>query len=327
MGTERSKALHNFTMPCSLRWGSQRYLRCMKVSSNGQISNLRRFNANDSDSSDYQHQQRRTTREKQRESNGSHKLGPTQAAKSFDGGRIFENGDDDDDGIAEVREKVIFDLQAVAEQMKHQIFTESLEDGEVFVSPSLPPPPPPPPPVAADGSFTPWNLRTRRAACKAPVTGSVGGTNSMKALTADVMKPSALLSSTGTLATGDIKSPWLRSGAVAESPSGEKRERAKFSVPLLRREIEQDFIAMVGHRPPRRPKKRAKIVQKELDVSLIKFNTAIQLIKFLITFTECVQGFHFFLKSLCNFHYSINPFFNGFSADNISRIVVVRNYT
>ncbi|KAL2546468.1 uncharacterized protein Fot_15701 [Forsythia ovata] len=214
MGTERSKALHNFTMPCGLRWGNQRYLRCMKVNSNKQISTLRRSNANDSDSSDYQHQphssqQRHTTRVKERDSNGSHKMGPKQVGESFGGGRRFENGDDD--GIAAIREK-------------------------------------------------------------APLSGSVagttaGGSDSGKALTVDVMKPSSALSPMRTPSTGDNKSPLMRisvTGAV-ESPSGEKRERAKFSVPLLRREIEEDFMAMVGHRPPRRPKKRAKIVQKELD--------------------------------------------------------------
>ncbi|KAL2546412.1 hypothetical protein Fot_15645 [Forsythia ovata] len=239
MGTERSKALHNFTMPCGLRWGNQRYLRCMKVNSNSQMSTLRRSNANDSDSSDYQHQphssqQRHTTRVKERDSNGSHKMGPKQVVESFGGGRRFENGDDD--GIAAIREKVMFDLQAVADKMKDQILKEGLEEGE------------------------------------APLSGSVagttaGGSDSGKALTVDVMKPSSALSPMRTPSTGDNKSPLMRisvTGAV-ESPSGEKRERAKFSVPLLRREIEEDFMAMVGHRPPRRPKKRAKIVQKELD--------------------------------------------------------------
>ncbi|KAL2519031.1 Protein of unknown function (DUF1639) [Abeliophyllum distichum] len=279
MGTERSNALHNFTMPCGLRWGNQRYLRCMKVSSNGQSSTLRRSNANDTDSSDYQHQphssqQRHTTRVKERDSNGSHKMGPKQAVESFGGGRRFENGDDD--GIAAIREKVMFDLQAVADKMKDQILKEGLEEGEVFVSPSLPPtrppPPPPPPPAAANRTYRPWNLRTRRAACKAPLSGSVagataGGSDSGKALTVDVMKPSSALSPVRMPSTGDNKSPLLRISVAraAESPSGEKRERAKFSVPLLRREIEEDFMAMVGHRPPRRPKKRAKIVQKELD--------------------------------------------------------------
>ena len=32
MGPERSKPLHNFNLPC-LKWGNQRHLRCMKVSS------------------------------------------------------------------------------------------------------------------------------------------------------------------------------------------------------------------------------------------------------------------------------------------------------
>lgn len=292
MGTERSKALHNFTMPCGLRWGNQRYLRCMKVNSNGQISTLSRFHGNDSDSSDYKHQQQRTTREKQRDSDRSHKMGVTRAVGSFSGGRRFK--DDDNDGIAAVREKVISDLQAVADKMKDQIFKEGLEEGEIFVSPSPPsprppPPPPPPPPRAAGRICRPCNSRTRRAACKAPLSGSVAGgfgrtggavdgatacgKNIIKAMTVDVMKPHSVLSPIRTPSTGDNKSPRLRIGVLeaADSPSGEKRERAKFSVTLLRREIEQDFMAMVGHRPPRRPKKRAKIVQKELDVSIFKF--------------------------------------------------------
>ncbi|CAI9785392.1 unnamed protein product [Fraxinus pennsylvanica] len=280
MGTERSKALHNFTMPCGLRWGNQRYLRCMKVNSNGQISTLSRFHGNDSDSSDYKHQQRRTTRENQRDSDGSHKMGPTRAVNSFGGGRRF--GDGDDDGIAAVREKVMSDLMAVADKMKDQIFKEGLQEDEIFVSPSRPPPPPPPSP-AAGGIYMSWNLRTRRAACKAPSSGSVaggsgrnggavdgataGGNNIAKAMTVDVMKPSSVLLPIRTPSTCGNKSPRLRIGILgaAESPSGEKREIAKFSVPLLRREIEEDFMAMVGHKPPRRPKKRAKNVQKELD--------------------------------------------------------------
>lgn len=43
-------------------------------------------------------------------------------------------------------------------------------------------------------------------------------------------------------------------------------ERAKFAVALKRKEIEEDFMEMVGHRPPRRFKKRPKNVQKQLDL-------------------------------------------------------------
>jgi hypothetical protein len=41
----------------------------------------------------------------------------------------------------------------------------------------------------------------------------------------------------------------------------------KFSVSLLREEIEQDFSALIGKRPPRRPKKRPRLVQKQMNVT------------------------------------------------------------
>ncbi|KAJ6802589.1 uncharacterized protein M6B38_191935 [Iris pallida] len=42
-------------------------------------------------------------------------------------------------------------------------------------------------------------------------------------------------------------------------------ERSKFSVGLSKEEIEEDFVKMKGSKPPRRPKKRAKYIQKQLD--------------------------------------------------------------
>ncbi|KAL0326984.1 UNVERIFIED_CONTAM: hypothetical protein Sangu_1776400 [Sesamum angustifolium] len=269
MGTERSKALHNFTMPCGLRWGNQRFLRCMKVNSNGQISPLQRFTTNNSGSSDHHHQhqhpiqQRRTTRDRDRERDkdsspefvhGSPKVGPTPPPAS-DGGRRFSDDDDDDDGIAAMREKVMFDLQTAADKMKDAIFKDGLEEGKVSVSQQLLPQPPPPPPPPAEGeTYRPWNLRTRRAAC-----GS-------KILRLDVPRPNSA-------AVTAYKPPMHRSEGSGMAASGEKRERAKFSVPLSKRDIEEDFFAMVGHRPPRRPKKRAKIVQKQLDVGIRKLKS------------------------------------------------------
>lgn len=45
----------------------------------------------------------------------------------------------------------------------------------------------------------------------------------------------------------------------------EKKEKMKFSISLKKEEIEDDFFAMTGTKPSRRPKKRAKNVQKQLD--------------------------------------------------------------
>ncbi|KAG2322602.1 hypothetical protein Bca52824_015815 [Brassica carinata] len=69
----------------------------------------------------------------------------------------------------------------------------------------------------------PWNLRKRRAACKAPVTDSEG---------------------------------------IQKEENG---VRPKFNPTLTKKEVEDDFIAMTGHKPPRRPKKRPRNVQKQID--------------------------------------------------------------
>lgn len=54
-----------------------------------------------------------------------------------------------------------------------------------------------------------------------------------------------------------------------------KEERPRFSLTLSRKEIEDDFIAMTGKKPPRKPKKRSKAVQAQINVS----NLLIQVFK------------------------------------------------
>lgn len=267
MGTERSKALHNFTFPAGLRWGNQRFLRCIKVDSGGQ------FTANDVGSSDY-HQQsinkRRTTsdRERDRESPaselvpfGSLQMGSTPSPVSDGGRRIIEGGDD---GFAAMGEDVKLDDQTVADKLKGAAFKDSRKDGEVSVS-LLPPHQPVPQHAAVipgkGETKTPWNLRKRPAACKTPLSGFVFGSNggasaagvSGKALRAD-----------GATEVTDVSSR-LRSGGNVAAICGEKLTREKFSVALSKKEIGEDFLAFTGHKPARRPKKRAKIVQRELD--------------------------------------------------------------
>ncbi|KAJ8564734.1 hypothetical protein K7X08_001194 [Anisodus acutangulus] len=204
MGPERSKPLHNFTLPCGLKWGNQKFLRCVKVDSEGELIGRRRVpEAVD------------RHRPKYRSVNG-----------------------DSGGGIEAVREKLMFDLQTETDKMKDAILREGLDS-----------------PAPAT-----WNLRTRRAACNEPNVSGSG-------LKIDVNKTNGLVA----LKTENNKSSRFRSdfagGAVAAvaSCSGDKRERVKYSVSLTRREIEEDFMAMVGHRPSRRPKKRAKLVQKNLD--------------------------------------------------------------
>lgn len=208
-------------------------------------------------------------------------MGPTPLPPASDGGRKFSGNDDD--GIAATREKVMFDLQTAADKMKVAIFKDGLEEGEVSISPPLLPQPPPPPAAAsAEGETNcPWNLRTRRAACKMPVSGFVscrnggattaGGGNDGgggKGLRVDAPRPNSGFPQMRGAASPSHKSPMHRSDGNGMAASGETKERTKFSVPLSKSDIEEDFFAMVGHRPPRRPKKRARIVQKQLDVSI-----------------------------------------------------------
>ncbi|KAJ4874561.1 hypothetical protein Rs2_39579 [Raphanus sativus] len=70
-----------------------------------------------------------------------------------------------------------------------------------------------------------WNLRKRRAACKEAPVTDSGGNNQ----------------------------------------KDEKGVRPKFNSTLSKKEVEDDFMAMVGHPPPRRPKKRPRNVQKRID--------------------------------------------------------------
>ena len=53
-----------------------------------------------------------------------------------------------------------------------------------------------------------------------------------------------------------------------EDGGGDKKnEKSKFSIALSRDEIEQDFSFVFGKKPPKRPKKRPRLVQKKLNVS------------------------------------------------------------
>ncbi|KAE9586058.1 hypothetical protein Lal_00009939 [Lupinus albus] len=90
----------------------------------------------------------------------------------------------------------------------------------------------------------PWNLRTRRAACKAPQSKTP---HEEKCNFFDV-----------GIASSSVKED-KKKKKVNES------ERAEFKVSLSKEEVEHDFMALVGTKPPRRPKKRPRIVQRQLD--------------------------------------------------------------
>ncbi|XP_075507059.1 uncharacterized protein LOC142543590 [Primulina tabacum] len=274
MGTKRPNALHNFTFPADLRWGNQRFLRCIKVDSGDQVSPLGQFTANDAGSSDHHHQQsinqRRTTSERERDKDspaselipfGSLQMCSTPSPVSDGSRRISEVGDD---VLAAMREDVKLDDQTAAGELKGAAFKDGHKDAEVFVS--LLPPHPPVPQYSAvipgEGETkTPWNLRKRPAACKTPLSGFIFGSNGGASATG--VRGKALRADGATEVT-DVLSR-LRSGGNVAAICGEKLTREKFSVALSRKEIGEDFLAFTGHKPPRRPKKRAKILQRELN--------------------------------------------------------------
>ena len=266
MGPERSKPLHNFMLPC-LKWGTQRYLRCMKVAS-ADAAGDRRSPAPV------------TGRKRELEASAAAGSGDTAARGSEKRMRVATaakpsppppgiNGDDS--GIDAVREKLMLDLKTEADRMKDAIFRKEVvavaEEDDDDVAPvegrrELAPPPATASAsaAAAAAEVRPWNLRTRRAACKAPAV--VAGESGKGLLRIEEKRPnsSPLTTNAGGGGAVLVKSPKLRG-------SPEKMEKVKFSLPLSRKEVEEDFMELVGHRPPRRPKKRPRIVQKQLDVS------------------------------------------------------------
>ncbi|WVZ69227.1 hypothetical protein U9M48_018045 [Paspalum notatum var. saurae] len=84
----------------------------------------------------------------------------------------------------------------------------------------------------------PWNLRARRSATAAP-TRAAGSEDADE-----------------------------EAGAAerAPAPAAEMKKKRAFSVALSKQEIVEDFAAIRGTRPPRRPKKRPRTVQRQLDL-------------------------------------------------------------
>ncbi|CAI0380825.1 unnamed protein product [Linum tenue] len=109
-------------------------------------------------------------------------------------------------------------------------------------------------------SSRPWNLRTRRAACKAPLTrpedNRISNNNGNQKSPRRVFE---IDSSSSPPARRQCLDPTPSVAVIRGRPS-------KLRVPLSKEEIEEDFMEIARIRPPRRPKKRPRIVQKYLDV-------------------------------------------------------------
>ncbi|KAG6579213.1 hypothetical protein SDJN03_23661, partial [Cucurbita argyrosperma subsp. sororia] len=246
MRSERSKSLHNFMLPC-LKWGNQKHLRCMKVNSNGvQVSGVNRQS--------HSSRSEESTESKSRESGSEMRMFfkdlemRPKVSKS-----IIKKTDDV--GIEAVREKLMFDLKTAADKMKEAILSKEAVVAEEEAEEKNDSAGMEETPAAVALSMVetrPWNLRTRRAACKAPNVDGGGSKN----LKLDEKKSN---SNSPLRSDGGAKSPRLKIGTE------KTKKKVKLVVPLSKREIDEDFMEMVGLRPPRRPKKRTRIVQKQLD--------------------------------------------------------------
>jgi hypothetical protein len=98
----------------------------------------------------------------------------------------------------------------------------------------------------------PWNLRPRKAAQRSAMM--------------EIRAESAAIAIAGVQQqhqSENVQPKSLRLRGAAESQSTEKR---KFWIALSKEEIEEDVFVMTGSRPARRPRKRPKNIQKQLDV-------------------------------------------------------------
>lgn len=167
--------------------------------------------------------------------------------------KIHDKYDGEED-IAAVREKLMVDLKTAADRMKVEFWRDGVVNDDEEDMPNreekLP---------APEKELKSWSLRVRRAASKAPIDTIAEGKGGGKVLKIEkraekrAIRNSPLSSGDG----GSEKSPGRRLAT--------EKEREKFSVALSKKEIEEDFMAMMERRPPRRPKKRPRIVQNQID--------------------------------------------------------------
>lgn len=117
---------------------------------------------------------------------------------------------------------------------------------------SPPPDPVPPPSRACDlFSFPILKPRSKRRPAKFPPPSSD--------------KASAVTDEPEALQADERR--WNLRSARSCAARSFRMERPRFSVALSTDEIEEDIYSVTGSRPRRRPKKRPRVVQKQIDVS------------------------------------------------------------
>lgn len=274
MVPKRSKLLHNFNLPCS--WGSHMYLKCMNVDDASTATDS--SSAAAAAASDHLQPRRSHGFQRRRSSPskfeslvfGGMRRRELESSPSNKESRMRIPKGESAEGIEAVREKIMKDLKTAADKMKDAIFRDEVsdddDDEDEFEDPKLK--------VkekeknkekereeslSVEFEARPWNLRTRRAACKAPIIGGGTNNNFSSSMKNEVIKSPKLRDRGATVASSTV--------AAAAAEAEKKRPRPKFSVPLSKKEVEDDFMAMTGYRPVRRPKKRPRNVQRQLDVS------------------------------------------------------------
>ncbi|XP_030524928.1 homeobox protein Hox-A3-like [Rhodamnia argentea] len=107
----------------------------------------------------------------------------------------------------------------------------------------------------AEAARRPWNLRPRRAVNPPPLSLRDGESFRDAAY-------GAFGGDKEDYAQQQPKSVRLRGFAE----EGERKEKRRFWLSLSKEEIEEDIFVMTGSRPARRPRKRPKNEQKQLDI-------------------------------------------------------------
>ncbi|XP_051145728.1 uncharacterized protein LOC127261414 [Andrographis paniculata] len=150
MGTNRSEALHNFSMPRKLRWAKQRHLRCRNVGNNLQIAVGGGFAARDSGASDEAYKIRIQKLRMVSDNTEASKRAAEEAKLNFNVPEFF--------------------------LLANDALKDVPEEGEVSVPPQLSPQLPN---HAAESSGAKrncsWNLRKRRDPCLASENGIADG--------------------------------------------------------------------------------------------------------------------------------------------------------
>ncbi|KAK1321320.1 hypothetical protein QJS10_CPA03g00547 [Acorus calamus] len=232
------KTLHNFAIS-DLKWGNQRLLRCVKAHrTTGRHDRRSAGGRSDTAGAGRRHLASSSS------SSASTYTSPLQA--KFRPTAATSIGTPEVDDLAEIRAKLLCHLERAAENMKRLSLSEDVvvsaaaaavnDGGGVATTPSKP-----------------WNLRTRRTACK----GNPRPPSLPPAAPAENQHLPWSLRLRGLAAA---------SGGGSEAVGEAKKERARFSVSLTREEIEEDVFGLTGSKPSRRPKKRPKFVRKQLDL-------------------------------------------------------------